>query len=104
MAAAVGVMTPPVAFFERLFRCTVANLNACANRFDCKSGMRSANARGGYGGCSQRFLRVRRCGFVAGAQNARVMNGTSSLMTSSVFDGLQRPLENAAMRCGPAAV
>jgi hypothetical protein len=50
MAAAIGVMTPPVAFFERLFHRTLANLNACANRFDCKRGMRSASARGGYGG------------------------------------------------------
>jgi hypothetical protein len=48
MAAAVGVMIPPVAFFERLFRRTLANLKACANRFDCKRGMRSESARGRY--------------------------------------------------------
>ena len=53
---------------------------------------------------AQRRLRSRRCGLVGGAWKARVMNGTSSLMTSSVLAGLQRPLENAEIRCGPAAV
>ena len=50
------------------------------------------------------FLRTARCGLVAGATKARVMNGTSSLITASVSDGSQRPCENAVIRCGPAAV
>jgi hypothetical protein len=53
---------------------------------------------------AHRRLRSGRCGLVGGAWKARVMNGTSSLMTSSVLAGLQRPLENAEIRCGPAAV
>jgi hypothetical protein len=53
---------------------------------------------------AHRRLRPGRCGLVGGAWKARVMNGTNSLMTSSVLAGLQRPLENAEIRCGPAAV
>jgi len=51
-----------------------------------------------------RRLRARRGGLVAGARKARVMKGTSSLITASVLPGSQRPFENAKIRCGPAAV
>jgi hypothetical protein len=42
-----------------------------------------------------RPFRVPRVGLVGGAWKARVINGTSSLITASVLPGSQRPFENA---------